>query len=108
MTDREERVSRNEVLFREVNERIEEIQTGEGVARRFDFLCECGDKNCVEAVNLTLAEYEDIRSEPTHFVVLPGHEVSQFERTVQTGDRFSVVRKLDEAGEFAQQHDPRS
>jgi hypothetical protein len=108
MTDREERVSRNEVLFREVNERIEEIQTGEGVAGRFDFVCECGDKNCVEVVNLTLAEYEGIRSEPTHFVVLPGHEVVELERTVQTGDHFSVVRKLDEAGEFAEQHDPRS
>ena len=106
--EREERIGRNEVLFRQVNERIEEIQSGEGVERRFDFLCECGDATCLEMVSLTLAEYEGVRSEPTQFVVLPGHEVPEIERLMHTGDRFSVVRKRDKAAEFAERHDPRS
>ena len=101
-------MGRNEVLFREVNERIEEIQTGEGVARRFDFLCECADRDCIERLSLSLAEYEDIRSESTHFVVLPGHEAPHVELVIQRGDGFSVVRKQDEAAEFAVRHDPRS
>jgi hypothetical protein len=108
VSEREERVGRNEVLFREVNERIEETQRGQGVGGYFDFLCECGDKNCIEQVALRLAEYEDIRSEPTQFVVRPGHEVSDIERVVRTGDRFSVVRKQEEAAVFAEEHDPRS
>jgi hypothetical protein len=108
VNEREERVSRNEVLFREVNERIEETQSGQGVAGYHDFLCECGDKSCIEEVPLTLVEYEQIRSEPTQFVVLPGHEVPDIERIVVKGLRFSVVRKQEEAAVFAEEHDPRS
>jgi hypothetical protein len=108
VAEREERIGRNEVLFREVNERIEEFQSGEGVEGRFDFLCECGDENCTEQIRLTLAEYEGVRSDPIQFVVLPGHEVPEMERIVQSGDRFSVVRKQEEAAEVAEQHDPRS
>jgi hypothetical protein len=108
VSEREERRGRNEVLFREVNERIEETQSGLGVGGRFDFLCECGDTNCVEQVALTLAEYEDVRSEPTQFVVRPGHEVQDIELVVRTGDGFSVVRKQEEAAVFAEEHDPRS
>jgi hypothetical protein len=108
VAEREERIGRNEVLFREVNERVEEIQSGEGVARRFDFLCECADRDCVEAVSLSLAEYEDVRSESTQFVVVPGHEAPRVEFIVRVEDRFAVVRKQGEAAEFAERHDPRS
>jgi hypothetical protein len=106
--DREERISHNEILFREVNERIEELQSGAGVENRFDFLCECGDEDCVEAISLTHAEYEAVRSVPTQFVVLPGHEVPDIEHTVQRNDRYSIVRKEGEAAEVAEVHDPRS
>jgi hypothetical protein len=46
VTEREERFSRNEVLFREVNERIETIQKAQGLAGHFDFLCELRRRNC--------------------------------------------------------------
>jgi hypothetical protein len=106
--DREEGISRNETLFREVNERIEQLQRGAEVERRFDFLCECGDEDCIEGISLTLLEYEAVRSEPTQFVVVPGHQDPAIEHTVQSGDRFSIVCKEGEAAEFAEQHDPRS
>jgi hypothetical protein len=108
VTEREERFSRNEVLFREVNERIEKIQKGQGLAGHFDFLCECGDKSCIKQMSMTLVEYEAIRSDPTQFVVVPGHELLEIETVMQKGDRFSVVRKQEEAGLFAERHDPRS
>jgi hypothetical protein len=108
VTEREERSSRNEVLFREVNERIEKIQKGQGLAGHFDFLCECGDKSCIKQVSITLVEYEGVRSDPTHFVVVPGHELLDIESIVQAGDRFSVVRKQEEAAVFAERNDPRS
>lgn len=109
VTEREERIGRNEILFREVNERIEEMQAGQqGAAGHFDFLCECGDRDCIEQLPLTVVEYEEVRSEPTHFVVRPGHEVPTVERVVATGDRFLVVRKLEEVAAFVKDHDPRS
>lgn len=107
--EREERIGRNEILFREVNERIEEMQAGQqGAAGYFDFLCECGDRDCIEQLSLTVVEYEEVRSEPTHFFVRPGHEVATIERVVETGDRFLVVRKLEEVAAFVKDHDPRS
>ena len=101
-------MGRNEILFRAVNERIEGTQSGQAVAGYFDFICECGDKDCIEQVSLTLVEYERIRSDSVQFVVLPGHEDAEIESIVQKDERFSVVRKEAEAAAFAEQHDPRS
>jgi hypothetical protein len=39
---------------------------------------------------------------------VPGHEVPDIEQTVQSGDRYSIVRKEGEAAEVAEVHDPRS
>jgi hypothetical protein len=53
------------------------------------------------------AEYERIRSAPTHFVVLPGHEIPAVERVVERTGGYVVVKKLGHAGEVAQETDPR-
>ena len=48
-------------------------------------------------MSLTLAEYENIRSNPTHFVIAHGHE------------RFAVIEKVTgEAERIAVETDPRS
>jgi hypothetical protein len=99
---------RNEALFREVNERIEDAGTGlapEDVP--MEFLCECDDPDCVEKVNATRAEYEAIRAVPTRFVVLPGHEDPDIEHVVQQTDHFLVVEKEGQAAHEAQEDDPR-
>ena len=57
---------------------------------------------------MTVAEYENVRSDPTHFAVLPGHEVLDLEEVVARNDRFLVVRKKAGAAEVAAQLDPRS
>jgi hypothetical protein len=106
---REERVARNEALFREVNERIREVnENGPSVAET-EFVCECGDSECTVPVSLTQVEYEEVRREPTHFAVLPGHVVPDIEVVVARNDRFAVVRKNDpQAARIAAREDPRS
>ena len=37
------------------------------------FYCECADPKCFERVFLTADEYEAIRADSTHFVVVEGH-----------------------------------
>lgn len=103
-------MARNETLFREVNERIEEVNEAFGLDDGpVDFLCECGDDACTAPINLTLREYEDLRSEPTHFAVVPGHEIAGVERVVARNERYAVVEKLaGPAARVAEQHDPRS
>ena len=106
---REERVARNEALFREVNERIKDVNEGIETASEADFLCECGDPECTEPVSLTPVEYEEVRRDATHFAVLPGHVVPDIERVVAQNERFAVVAKTEpQAARIAVREDPRS
>jgi hypothetical protein len=105
---RQERLARNESLFREVNERIEDAATK--LSPMFtEFMCECADDACFEFVSLTLEEYTSIRnSGPTFFVVRPGHGNSEIERVVGgEGDRYEMVEKLGAAAEVAAELNPR-
>jgi hypothetical protein len=105
---RQKRVAKNEALFRQVNERIAEVQDSLEAGERTDFLCECGDDDCTAPVSLTLAEYEEIRSNPTHFVVAHGHGTIDVERVVEENERYSVVEKFrGEAERVALESDPR-
>jgi hypothetical protein len=112
MSERDERLARNEAIFREINERTRSLQERFGpedpTTAYEEFLCECGDQLCVERVKLTVREYESVREQPTQFVVRPGHSVPRVERVVSEGDRYLVVVKLGDAAEVAADRDPRS
>ena len=104
------KLGRNEALFRQVNERLKEL--GEGfsvVAERADFVCECSDERCVQPIQLTLDEYERVRSDPRWFVIVRGHERPEIEAVAwDVGDSVLVVEKDDEAADVAIAEDPRS
>jgi hypothetical protein len=92
VTDHERR-ARTEALFRDMNERIAES------AERFDadsteFVCECSDLSCTNRVSVSLVEYEDVRAEPTTFLVVPGHEQEDIERVVSDRGRYRIVEKV--------------
>jgi hypothetical protein len=106
--ERERRVIRNETLFRQVNERIEELREGVPESEFTDFLCECGEQACIERVELTHEEYEGVRSVPDHFALKPGHEHPDFERIVEVGERYVVIDKVGPAEDVAERTDPRS
>src|SRR6266568_2304233 len=75
MSSREERIGLNEAVFREVNERIENLaETFDLKTQSLDLICECGDGSCTERVTMSRAEYEQLRSDPHNFAVHPGHE----------------------------------
>lgn len=88
---RKDRIARNEVLFREVNERIQELG-GNGTSAVL-CLCECGAVDCSAQLSLTAGEYSDLRKDPVAFAVLPGHVEPEVEYVVLETDRFTVVRK---------------
>jgi len=97
----------NESIFREVNERIEEV--GESAdRRRLEFVCECQDLGCAQRIELALGEYEAIRAQPTHFLVVSGHQQPEVDRVVRERDGYLVVEKGGEAAEFAEAADPRA
>jgi hypothetical protein len=103
---REERLGKNEARFREVNERIREITTYDSDV---EFLCECGDDTCTQSIRMTLGEYEGVRADPTHFLIVPGHEAAAIENVIISNDRFAVVEKrVGDATKVALDSDPRS
>ena len=93
--ERGQRVGKNEVLFREVNERLREL--GEAfslVSDGGDFVCECASSSCTEHVRMPLYAYEEVRAEPTRFFVIRGHQVPDYERIVDEHDGYLIVEKL--------------
>jgi hypothetical protein len=89
--------SLSQALFREVNERIDEIADGFGLAEGFSIVCECAGPDCQERIGLTRAEYEELRRMPMHFAVLHGHDIPAVERVVRESDRFVTVEKFDDS-----------
>jgi hypothetical protein len=99
---------KNEDLFREVNERIEDVSlTIPHTERTVDFLCECDDAECHETINATRDEYETVRAEPTHFLVRGDHVDPSIEHVVDSNERFVVVEKEGLAAKRAEERNPR-
>jgi hypothetical protein len=106
MTSREDRIAKNEVIFREVNERVREVMPSDNGG--IDFLCECGYEDCVEQITLTTQEYEHVRDDPVQFFVKPGHAIPDVEEVMEENDRFLLVKKHVEEQEIARRADPRA
>ena len=110
MEERTARIGQNEALFREVNERIERVsETLQVTTERLAILCECGNAECVERLNVSLPEYERVRAESTLFFVRPGHELPDVEDVVEQRGEYDVVRKKPgPAADLARELDERS
>jgi hypothetical protein len=103
----EQRIAANEARFREVNEAISRGQwPGEGEAA-VGFRCECAALGCNRVVELTFPDYERVRAHPRRFVVFPDHHREEIEKVVETRPGYLVVEKIDEAGKWAEETDPR-
>jgi hypothetical protein len=86
------RAASAEINGRRVNEAIER---GTESARKAVFVCECGNLGCTATVELTIAEYELVRSSFDRFLVIPGHEIESVEDVVERHDSYLVVAKRD-------------
>jgi hypothetical protein len=106
--EHQRRTASNEGVFREVNEGIERGQWPGEEAKPVGFRCECARLGCNLLVELRLDQYEQVRSDPRHFLMIPGHELPEIESVVRREPTFVVVEKRDEAGEHAEQSDPRT
>ena len=86
----EQALVHNPALFREVNDHIRSVSPG----RDLELVCECVDGDCVEAIRISAARYDEIRRVPTRFLVKPGHESPMTERVVDTSPDFEVIEKI--------------
>lgn len=109
MGGRQSRVGANEALFRNVNERIERLnESFATVTETFEVVCECGDPGCVTQISIAKDAYEQVRADPTLFIVAPGHESPEVEGIVDERAAYHVVRKHPGLPEqVAKETDPR-
>ena len=106
VTQSEERAARNEISFREANEKLGEKRLELKADGFTPFLCECSAPRCTQLIRLTLGDYERVRSNPTRFLVAAGHDAGEA-TTVEEHDEYAVVEKTGVAGELAEDEDPR-
>jgi hypothetical protein len=107
------RRARNEALFREVNERIADLETNRGGYDPDDslligFVCECPREDCSETLEVTRRQYEAVRDNSRRFLVLPAHEDGDIANVIEQHENYLVVEKTGEAAAVAEEQDLRS
>jgi hypothetical protein len=105
---RDERLALNESIFRTANERMKAWEERHHGERSEVYYCECSDIDCREHVLLEAADYEQVRSEPTHFVVAVGHANGEVEEVIGRTNAYEVVEKDDRVMHVVAATDPRS
>ncbi len=93
MSEREVRIGNNERLFREVNERINQLQEDFGKNQALEIVCECGSHGCMERITLTHDQYTSVRENPRRFAIIPGHVFDDVEDVVEQNEGYWVVEK---------------
>jgi hypothetical protein len=105
---REERLALNEALFRAANERMGDWEERHRIDATELYFCECADPECRRKVSLHEADYERVRSNSEHFVVVPGHEVVDIETVIESHEAWVLVEKAPEIREIVEATDPRT
>jgi hypothetical protein len=102
-------MAQNEALFREVNERVNDLAARSGITQATqEYLCECANAECTFRMEVDPEEYEAVRRDPTNFLVLPVHFTPEIEELVEERGSYWIVRKTGEAAEYVAHLDPRS
>jgi hypothetical protein len=94
------RAARNQLLFREINERVRDLNEGFSLVLPLgEWVCECADHLCAERIALSADEYDGIRRHGARFVVAPGdaHVWADVEQVTERTDRYWVVETIGEA-----------
>ena len=83
----------NEKLFREVNERVEQLQDGIQAGSDPQWICECGDETCFEKLTIPLGEYHEVRAHDDWFLIKSGHVKTDVEQIVSERGGYWIVEK---------------
>jgi hypothetical protein len=73
--ERQERVGRNEALFRTVNENLEGLnETFSVLSDEFAIVCECGYRDCIQQLTIPTDDLHPHPEEPDAVRPRPGHQ----------------------------------
>ena len=92
---RAQQAQKNERAFRDHNERRAAFEKDAiGADEPLPVVCECGNPECFEALELTVPEFERAHTKPGWFTVKPEHILPDFERVVERHESFWVIEKF--------------
>jgi hypothetical protein len=97
-----------EAAFRIANERSAAWEERHAGDRRELYLCECAEQPCRRRVELTREQYEAVRADVRHFLVLPGHVIPDLEAVVESFDDYEVIEKPSALMDLLVETDPRT
>ena len=80
------RLTKNEAVFREVNERVQALNDFGAQAERFSIVCECGQDTCADVIQV-LPEIEEVVEQHEGFVVVDKHDGIPEKIAAQTDPR---------------------
>ena len=93
MSPREDRTTRNEELFREVNAHIAELEDRTILAGEpLPLICECANTGCATLIEVEQDTFRAVREHPLRFLVAPGHERDD-ETVVERASGYRIVEK---------------
>jgi hypothetical protein len=108
---RDERAAMNQMLFRDLNERVKDLDSSFTVVIPVGaWICECANDGCSERIRMSAEEYEVIRSDGARFFVAAGdeHVWPDVEDVTDRNDRYWIVEKFGQAADLVKSGDPRS
>jgi hypothetical protein len=94
-------------VIREINEEIRRLSQSWDDSLTWVMICECADPHCFETVALTLTAYEAVRRFPTHFAIVPGHQLEGLDRAIEEHHDYLVIEKVGVGAATAIRSDPR-
>lgn len=100
--DHQRRIATNESVFRRHNGTIlSAVSEFARIDSSHGFMCECAISECEDMIDLTVEEYNQVRSDSSWFIVRPGHVIGGVEILASDRGHYWVVEKTGIAGEEA-------
>jgi hypothetical protein len=97
----ERRQIENEMIFRRLNEVVEDdnphLLWDDAIL--LNFKCECSDENCDKRIPVKLSVYKKIHENRDAFIVKLKHQVEDIEKVILSEDNYSVVEKNNSTAE---------
>ena len=90
------RMARNEARFRDVNGSISagiDRFASDDPDSIYTLICECALESCEVMLQVSHAEYREVRSSPVRFMVHAEHVVPGVEHVVERNERFWTIEK---------------
>lgn len=109
-TTHQRRITGTANSFRRINDEVVDRagRNASSIDQRVTIICECAVSECADPIDVSLAEYRNIRSNRSRFIVRPEHVVASSDYIVDHNERFWTIEKTGIGRVLAEANDAMS